>query len=295
MKIELNQDARWASELFDRLARDSETALGESDLIRQKAELLALLPYDLEPVRPRDEVWRRIEARIAQQEGEASPEDLSWGAPDLVRFPDRSGSNGPFPRPPGPLSAAAYRPAGRGGYAMAAELALCLVGLGILLAQSRSQRSTIEALRAEQARSLQVSHYYDMVRRTARQYYPLRPVSLSPNEKPYYGRVWVCGMHQQWLLNIEGLKPAPADHEYRFWFETEDGKVDGGRLEILDGEAQLAAASMPLGTKGFSVTLEAEGGPSRKPQGRVLLKAREAREIVLGIEDLGGGSAGLSM
>lgn len=291
MRIEPYHEDRMTLELLDRLNRDGETALVEAELIREYAEILALLPYDLQPVQPAAAVWRQVEARIADRELSAEA-PAGPRSPTVVPFPDRADSDFEA-RPPAPTRA--RRPAPWVTLAMAATIALCFLGLGYFWAQARLQQTTIEELRDAQARSLQVSHHYDMVRRTARQYYPLQPVSLSPREKPFYGRVWVCGMHQQWLLNIEGLKPASAGHEYRFWFETEDGKVDGGRVEVNGGEAQLSASSMPLGTKGFSVTLEVEGGDHRKPQGKMLLKAQEARDIVLGIEDLGVDPKSLSM
>lgn len=289
MKDPSHEEERVTCDLLDRLNRDGEAALVEAELILEYAEILALLPYDLEPVQPRDELWERIEARAA---ADASEEH----EPTLVPFPRRPDSSAaPVSDAPVPAPVSVRSTAFRGAFAMAAALALCLLGLGYLLAQTRFQLSTIDELKSAQARGLEVSHYYDMVRRTARQYYPLRPVALSPREEPFYGRVWVCGMHQQWLLNIEGLKPAPAGQEYRFWFETEAGKVDGGVVEVLDGEAQLAASTMPRGTNGFSVTLEVEGSHPRKPQGEVLLETQEARDIVLGIEDLGGDAEHLSM
>ena len=293
MKVGRHEEDRMTSELLDRLNRDGEAALVEAARVVGYAELVALLPYELEPVQPGGEVWRQIEARVAEVGTEAPSESV----PTLVAFPKRPE---PMAEPrrdtSRPLPGKASRPVGGGALAVAASLALCLLGLGYLFARTQHQQSTIDQLRSVEARSLEVSHYYDMVRRTARQYYPLRPVSLSPREEPFYGRVWVCGMHQQWLLNIEGLKPAPAGHEYRFWFDTEEGKADGGRVVVVDGEAQLAASSMPLGTKGFAVTLEPEGSRAPKPQGRVILRAQEARDIVLGIEDIGAAdSESLSM
>lgn len=294
MKIELCQEDQMTSEILDRLTRDGEAALEEAELVLECAELLALMPYGLDPIEPREALWQKIAAQVAERK--AGGEAARKPAPTLIPFPERHAASAePVPQTPAPVLVPASHPAGRGLLALAASLALCLVGLGYLLAQTRFQQTTIAELRSAQASSLEVRHHYDMVRRTARQYYPLYPVSLSPREEPFYGRVWVCGMHQQWLLNIEGLKPAPRGHEYHFWFETEDGKVDGGVVEVTDGEAQLSASSMPLGTKGFSVTLEAVGSHARKPEGRVLLVAQEAHDIVLGIEDLRPSSKDVSM
>ena len=50
--------------------------------------------------------------------------------------------------------------------------------------------------------------------------------------------------------------PAPGE-EYHLWFMTEDGKIDGGTIDVRsDTSSEREAMSMPDGTEGFVVTLE---------------------------------------
>ena len=303
MRTESRHEDQVTLELLDRLSRDAEGALEEASLVREYAEVLALLPYELEPVKPRPEVWQSIQGSLAAQT-EESPSSAAGNK--LVMFPQltqATEAEATVPRPsPQPVSTpapAAGRLSGRGYLALAAVLGTCLLGLGYLFAQTRFQASTIEQLRGSlntaQAQSVQVEDNYSMVTRTARRYYPLRPVSLAPREEPVYGRVWVCGRHQQWLLNVEGLQPPPAGYEYHFWFETDSGQVDGGVVRVRAGEVQMAAPNMPLGTRGFSVTLEQEGTRPTQPQGERVLEAQEAQEIIVGLEELEADPQAVSM
>lgn len=292
MSMDSSREDRTLLETWDRLSRAGEAALNESEPDRESAELFALLPYELEPVVPRRDVWERIRAGIAAEAPARSE-------PKVVRFPQRSEPPaGAAPASRTPLAA----PASRGGWAMAAALAVCLLGVGYLLATVRFQSSAIERLESDltaahaaNAEMTRIRDQYAMINRVARLYYPLRPMSASPSRDPVIGRVWVCGQHQQWLLNVEGLKPAPPGYEYRFWFETGDGKVAAGSVKVVDGEARLSAPSMPVGTRGFSVTLERQDSEAERPEGEVVLRGEEPQQIVLGFDDLGSEAGDLSL
>lgn len=289
MSMDSSREDRTLLETWDRLSRDGEAALEQNEADRESAELFALLPYELEPVVPRREVWERIRAGIAAEAPARSE-------PNVVRFPNRSEPAA------GAAPASRTAPAGRSTWAMAAVLAVCLVGVGYLWATVRFQSSAIARLESDltaaqavNAEMTRIHDQYAMINRVARLYYPLRPMSASLSQDPVIGRVWVCGQHQQWLLNVEGLKPAPPGYEYRFWFETADGKVAAGSVKVVDGEARLSAPSMPVGTRGFSVTLERKDSEAERPQGEVLLSGEQAQQIVLGVEDLDSGTGDLSL
>lgn len=263
MNEELNREERDLLAAVDAVARGDERP-APAPLAREVAELLALLPYELEPVTPRPELWARIRARLAGS--------------TVVRFPERAAA----PAPPA-VPTYRHRAAGRGLTAMAAVLALCLVGLGYLLATVRHQETTIaeltRALSATDTRlaeMTQARRQLDMITRVAQHVYPVRStLPVAGRERSASGKVFVCGKHQQWYLNIQGLEPPPPGYEYCLWFETEDGKVPGGAVEVHDGVAELSAGTMPEGTKGFAVTLEEENSHPEEPRGAVLLRAEE--------------------
>ena len=167
---------------------------------------------------------------------------------------------------------------------MAAVLALCVLGLGFFWATVRNQQSTIARLTSEldaaAARPAELTfarNQLDMITRVAQLYYPMRPSApIAQRRQPASGRVFVCGRHQQWYLNLQGLEPPPAGYEYCLWFVTGKGMVMGGAVELRAGAAELSAPTMPEGTRGFAVTLEKKSTPHDEPRGDILLLGEEA-------------------
>ncbi len=229
----------------------------DSKLVREYTELLGLLPYELATEVPPAQLKEAIMARVAAGQDARSP---------VV----------PFERP-APRAMPARRPVW--GFAQAAVLAASLVGLGFLSATVWQQNQQIAQLNGQvQASALYqddvrrardemrtLRNRLEMVTTVARQAYPLRTVSTaSASEfapKPE-GVVYVCGAHQQWYLSLHGLEPAADGGEYHLWFMTEEGKVDGGVLDVRPGApAEMEAQTMPDGTHGFLVTLEKPGQP----------------------------------
>ena len=261
MTKETNLEDRVILDVLERLAPDPEAAREEAALAREYTELVGLLPYELEPAVPPATGWEQIRSRLVT------------ATPSVVRFPQ--------PRE-GP--AAQRQPARRswGTMAMAAALAVCLVGVGYLLARTELQQSTIDLLTADldaaEARENLMAHdvdQFEMITRVARHIYPMRPVATAAR-RPMTGNVYVCGQHQQWYLNVQGLGQPPADHEYLLWFITDQGTVLGGTMTLHGREAELSASSMPVGTRGFAVTLERRDAPHDEPQGDFLLLGDEA-------------------
>lgn len=175
------------------------------------------------------------------------------------------------------------RSSSRGLLAMAAALALCLVGLGYLYGQLKSSQSLINSQQLQLAAIPQVENELvrtrenmqlldkrlKMITRVAQKAYPMK-TSSEPEATGAQGIVYVCGQHQQWYLSLTGLEPPPADMEYRLWFLTDDGPLDGGVVNVEDGAAGMDDVTMPDGTRGFEVSLEPAGGVD-EPRGRLIL------------------------
>jgi Anti-sigma-K factor rskA, C-terminal len=238
-------------------------------------EALAFLPYELPPAQPpaalRDALLARLKTASA-----TSPEAT----------PKR---NRPLPfREPSPATASSVTAPRRGMLALAASLAICLIGLGYVYGQLSVKNQVIaqqeqrlaglphlqEELRLVRDELRLAQDRLTMVSTVAQQAYTLHPatptsVSYGSNSAPS-GRVYVCGAHQQWFLSLTGLTPPPAGEEYRFWFMTEKGPIAASTLDVEDGRAALRDLHMPLGTHGFSITLEPIGSDD-KPHGQMIL------------------------
>ena len=188
---------------------------------------------------------------------------------------------------PAPVSHPAW-----GTWAMAAVLALCLVGLGFLSSLVWQQSRQIEQLNGrlvasadqsemvrarEQLRTLQGR--LDMITTVAQEAYPLRRVGRTTAPNQPHGVVYVCGNHQRWYLTLRGLERPVAGEEYRLWFMTDQGKVDGGTLEVRpDASSEREALTMPAGTQGFAVTLEKQG-PRDEPESLTILLGENAVKL----------------
>ncbi len=237
-------------------------------------------------------------------------EATSWARPDASSAsampPDASSASA---KPPGASPATTMRPAASypaanppaanplavsqppqrawGNLAMAAALGACLVGLGFTGGLAWKQSVEIDQLHRQvvgsgtnplAAQIAQVRNESEILRRrlemitvVAREAYPMRPVSHASSQGPMDGIVYVCGQHQRWYLNLQGLEPPQAGKEYRLWFMTEEGRVDGGVLDVQsDRTTEMDATSMPLGVRGFAVTLESSG-PTTEPESLTIL------------------------
>lgn len=270
MTGELQAEERAILEAVDRLNGDGsgDAAAAPEPLVREYTELIALLPYELEPVAPRPEVKQAILAQVASPQ--KGVDDLTLvqtkaaSEVAVVRFPDRREAA------PTPVGGGRLR---RALLPLAAMLAVALVGLGYLFGRVQEQQRHIARLENDltQAQALAESfgRQFKMVATIARTAYPLRPTTPQGGEK-CSGTVFVCGMHQQWLLSVRDLPPAPTGREYRLWFVTPQGMVDAGTVEIRESRGSLQAPTMPKGTRGFALSLE-EPGRHGQPEGQIVL------------------------
>ncbi len=227
----------------------------DSGMVREYTELLGLLPYGLAAEAPPAHLEETIMRRLPG----ARPSE----APAAGRADD---SVTPFPQPASPARTPWVQ------VAMAAMPGVCLLGLGFMGALVWKQNQQIGLLHGQLAAvapapaqtggALEVEvatlrQRLDMITNVARQAYPMRRVSRAEASGQPEGIIYVCGNHQRWYLSLHGLEPPSPGEEYHLWFMTEDGKVDGGTLDVRpDTSSEREATSMPDGTQGFVVTLE---------------------------------------
>lgn len=318
---------------IDRIASGGAEALETTDMdpadartVREYMELLALLPYELEPSHPSIGTKVRLLAAISEtgvtqpsiplgtqveagaQVGDRAIEDLTFRGPIPSReaaevtwrrdSDSRSvdvtlaGRSAQLPAP------AALRPAASSSgqwmsWALAAVLGMCLLGVGYLYGRTEEQQSTIADLRSQlqevpvQRAAMEaledelstLHRRHEMMTRVATRAYPMRSVGGAARGRGAHqtdGIIYVCGQHQRWYLNVTDLEPPPQGMEYHLWFMTVDGPVSGGPIRVgEDSTAEMDAQSMPIGTQGFTITLE-KSGPHEQPEGAMILLGEEA-------------------
>ena len=298
-------------DVFDLGADADETT---ETLARLYAEVLGLIPYELEPVIPDPAVKQRLMAAIAGEAPQAQARPTpSWPAPVEVPFPEAAApppapAVQPAQEPPAapPVQVprevraalrppARSRPPRRWPLLLAASLALIFAGstawlydqwitaqanttrLGQLLEEERhrgQEKGPAEELRAEVAR---LREKLDMVTTPAVEVSPLRPEgNLQPEAR---GLLFVAADHQHWYLNVEGLQPAAADKVYQLWWMAAAGPVSGGFFVVQPEErAEMSLDTMPAGTTAAVITLENAGG-APVPTGPVILRSTGIRQL----------------
>lgn len=267
-------------------------AVGMGALESSYVDLMALLPFADSPAVPDPSIKQSLLDRIGAASSGRSLRAEAGAASTGGRM-TAAGDDAVAAAPPAVLPWSASRdrfiP-----LAMAAMLGLCIIGLAILGNQVRVQKAELLELaaRVEVSDSLaeqqadfvatalqQSSRHLDMITKVARQAYPMRGVvetaaNRTPGESPR-GVVWVCGEHQRWYLNVQGLEQPPRGKTYTLWFVTDQGMVNAGPLDVTPRRlAELEAQFMPVGTRSFQVTLEPDEIPSpSRPRGVPVLVA----------------------
>jgi hypothetical protein len=174
-------------------------------------------------------------------------------------------------------------------WALAAMLGVCLLGLGYSAGQLKARDATITRLQAVAStmplQSAEMGNLRDelatlkrrfhMVTRVARAAYPMRTMG-SEGTRDEVGKIYVCGAHQRWYLNLETLAQPPEGKKYHLWFMTAEGPVSGGPVRVNDNAtAEMDAQTMPAGTQGFTVTLEDADIEPDVPRGVMVLLGEE--------------------
>lgn len=277
----------------------------EETLARLYAEVLGLIPSELEPVAPSPGARERLLTAIGAvpaapaPDGTASKAERQTGSrPVPVPMPAPATSE----TPPAPVPADASRPVpriapaprprrpSRWPLALAATLALAFAGLSAWLWQAgQEQRAQIAGLRqqieaqsqisAEAVRERQQAHaemdkmreQFTLVTSPAVAVRPMQAVGDQPGAR---GMLFVAPDHRHWYLSLEGLQPAPAESVYKLWWVTSQGRpLDAGSIVAEAGEKiQMGSDAMPADTRDVVITLEPAGsGP--EPSGPPVLKA----------------------
>lgn len=284
----MTSDAHHGDALLERVNASLEAGTppegedGEAELARATVEALCLLPYALEP--------------------QAPPERLRGAILAAARAETQSEAEAPAVAPPAPAAATfstlrierSWIPV-----ALAALLAICVLGLGIFAAQLSARVGAQEKLIAELAHDLEtssdgarvaelerqlddLSQRFRMITVTAAQVYSIRPQQAALERSNARGVMYTCSNHQRWYVNLQGLEPAPPGFEYHLWFLTERGPVGVRTFEVEPGRpAEMADQSMPAGTRGVAVSLEiADHSPAGAPSGPILLKGEDSMLLI---------------
>ena len=271
-------------------------------LARLYAEVLGLLPYELEPVAPSPGAKGRLMTLIHGDE--TLPAGFKVVAPPAAA-PQRAPAPAPIPLPRTSTqefavqrrSAAAgaasrrVRPS-RWPLALAAAFALALLGLAAwLYSQVGAQRVTIADLRqelsAERARSegalaqarqaesdsLDLRDKFALVTSPAVLVSPMRPMGKPPLQPGARGVLFVGADHQHWYLSLRGLEPVQSGKTYKLWFVADGGTVNAGSFSAQPGAPiEMSSRHMPAGTRGVMVTLESDPRAAA-PAGPEILRA----------------------
>jgi Anti-sigma-K factor rskA len=263
-------------------------------LTRLYTEVLGLVAYDAEPVTPSAGSKARLMALIQGDETRPAPAPAATPAPAVAPAPVAPLRPAQETRAPRPTSGAyaASRRGSRWPLALAATLALALLGLSLFLfSQVGAQRAEIarleQAVETERARveaameevrrvqsdALDLRQKFQLVTSHAVEVSPMRPVGPSPIQPAASGILFVASNHQHWYLRVRGLQPTTGGKTYTLWFETDQGAVKSGHFSGLSGEPEdLSSEHMPVGTKGVLVTLE-DSPDVAAPTGPPVLRA----------------------
>jgi hypothetical protein len=268
-------------------------------LSRLYTEVLGLIPYELAPVAPSAGARERLLAAVGGEARPAAPAAVA----EPARVPPPVPVQAPRPAPPRPAPPpAAVQPARvrRWPLALAATLALALLGLsGWLYSQMGAQGATITELRRQLAlervrsegavarvRQLENEGFdmrqgLNLVGSRAVLVSPMRPAAppgQPPQQPEAHGMLFVAADHQHWYLSLQGLRPAPAGQVYKLWFVA-DRPMGSGAFTARPGEpVDLSSQHMPAGTRGAMVTLERDPD-APAPTGPPILQAGPPSQI----------------
>lgn len=286
-------ERRAAEAALAALAAPAPAAGGEDDgtavdpLARLYAELLGLVPYELDERPPRPALKARV---LAAARGEA----------------ERRASVTAFPRRVAPAAADRRPPLPRWLLATAAALALAVVGLGaataVLAGRVDGQNATLARLADELAesrrraeflalaqgalerRSLGLATQLALVANPGVEVCPLGPVGSEPLHPQARGLLFLSMVDQQWYVRVANLEPAPPGRVYRLWFYTADGgAMPGGELQPgPDDGISLGGRRLPdpAVMTGAAITLERHGEDPHHPTGPTILFGDEKMTIL---------------
>ena len=268
-----------------------------SDEERTVVELLGALPAELDPVEPPVRVKQKLFAQLGigltGDAGSVDPTDRSE-SPSVAHVV-RDGDVGDVV----PFRAPAPQPRWVG--LLAAAAVLMAVGLaalsGVFYAQLSQQSDLIGALESELADRAdadnasgdslaQVRHELNEVRQRLGVFTSpdTRVCRLASRDAAQPGATGAVFMRDGggWVLTARNLQKCKLGREYRVWFVTEDGKLNGGSFFVKDEDTrvEIGADELPQGTIGVMITLEYPGEAEEEPAGPTVLFGDESREML---------------
>lgn len=267
----------------DPLAQSSESDLSEEEqtLERLYIEVMGLLPHAVEPLAPSARAKAKLldaigSARVADRQEQPSVASVS--APPAATLRHR-----PEPRS---THAPLARQASRWPLAMAAGIALAMIGLGAMmylrLQESEDRVARLEERlgqvtqeqvnwREEREAMALVAERFEEITAPGVEICPLRaPKSSGSSDNGATGVIYMAA--SQWWVQVTGLPPSPTDHAYQLWFDTDVGAISGGTFVVAADQQliDLAPEKMPSGMRAIRVTLEPVGG-ALEPSGPTVL------------------------
>jgi anti-sigma-K factor RskA len=223
-------------------------------LLRLDLELLASLPFTLDPIEPSPGLKRDLLTAV--------------GVVSIAR--------------------PAARQSVRRGRLLPLAAALTAVSLGLaglLFDRLRDQeqivadlRTRVEQLRAEAGQTAAMRTDMQEARRQLAlvgtpgvEVCPLKPRTPATGGEAPWGVLYVAPDHQHWYLAVRGLQPTPEGHAYQLWFVAHGRPVSAGTFSVEPGgPVELSSETMPEGTSAVLITLEPIGGVA-EPQGPEVL------------------------
>ncbi|HVS02859.1 MAG TPA: anti-sigma factor [Thermoanaerobaculia bacterium] len=257
--------------------------------LREQVAAWAALAWALPPASPAPATRERILARVAVEPAPQGAAPSAAGAAAAAR----------------PLASSRSVRPGRWPVALAACLAVALLGVGWLAAWLHQQLDLQRAALAAAERRLErleselaggpvetvadvrrrldeIGRQLALVTTPGTEVCPLRPPLGRQAPAPAArGLLFVADDHQHWYLRVEGLTPLAAGQEYQLWFLAGDGRqVSAGTFRIAEGApAEISSETMPAGTRAVTITLEPAGGAAT-PSGPVVLYGEEAMRLL---------------
>lgn len=264
-------------------ALEASAPLEDVDLSEEGAaalEVLASLPYALEPVAPLPETRGRLLAAVrnqAQAPGAVTRAAIASGV-GAREFP-------------APLPATEER-IPSWAKALAAGLVAAVVGLGFFSLHLNDslelQREEIASLtratmvghmeaeaRSENLLDLGADPRFTAIQISGAKLFPV----AGRGGANAHGAVFVCAKHNRWYLRLSGLEPASSGQTHKLWFITDSGPVLVSPLDIRSGETlEVSSDLMPADTRGIYISLESTSEIEEAPDPRQIVA--EGREVI---------------
>lgn len=270
-------------EFLDSHGRRATESLSQErlSLERSYAELLGLLPAELDPVEPSEGAKARLMAAVGQAGGsplgergvDASLEER--GAPMVESMT-------------GAAMASERRPVNDNRlrfFLVAAVVALMMVGVsGWFYVQLEHQRENVAQLQDElRVTNLRLEELNDgrrdmvaslrdvgVMEAIPVEWCPLRPAGENPEQPEAHGSLLMVKEHGRWSVRVRNLEAATGDQVYVLWFLNEDRPLKKVGLGRGDRPIQISATGMPELMTAAAVTLEASLDATRPSGPRIL-------------------------